>query len=89
MIRGEGFASRVSDTVRPQDPGGGATSIAAPRLMTNDDISDTAELFRGGGGGPVVPFRMSVVLVVWRPVLGTLHDRSVHVTIKRRSPYLA
>ena len=39
-------------------------SVAAPRVMKTDDISDTAELFRGGGGGaPVVPSRTSVVLV--------------------------
>ena len=63
LIQGEGFASRVSDTVRPQDPGGRAMSIAAPRLMKTDDISDTAELFRWGGGAPVVPSRVSVVLV--------------------------
>ena len=62
LIRGEGFASRISGTVRPQDPGGGATPVAAPRLMTTDDISDTTELLRGGGA-PVVPSRISVVLV--------------------------
>ena len=32
-------------------------------LMKTDDISDTAEFFRGGGGAPVVPSRISVVLV--------------------------
>ena len=85
LIRGEGFASRVSGTVRPQDPGGGATSVAAPRLMKTDDISDTAELFKGGGGLPCSPPESRWC---WsrRPVLGTLHDRSVHVTIKRGSP---
>ena len=31
--------------------------------MKTDDISDTAELFRGGGGPPVFPSRISVVLV--------------------------
>ena len=49
LIRGEGFTSRVSGTVRPQDPGGGAMSVAAPRLIKTDDISDTAKLFKGGG----------------------------------------
>ena len=51
LIRGEGFPSRVSGTVRPQDPGGGATPVAAPRLMKTDDISDPTELLRGWGGG--------------------------------------
>ena len=64
LIRGEGFASQVSGTVRPQDTGGGETTVAAPRLMKTDNISDTTELLRGGGGGaPVVPSRISVVLV--------------------------
>ena len=53
LIWGEGFASWVSGTVRHQDPGGGATSVAAPRLMKTDDISDTAELFRGASSGPL------------------------------------
>ena len=44
LIRGEWFASRVSGTVRPQDHGGGATPIAAPRLMKTDNISNTTEL---------------------------------------------
>ena len=26
-------------------------TVAAPRLMKTDDISDTTELLRGGGGG--------------------------------------
>ena len=39
LIRGEGFAYRVSGTVRPQDPGGGATPVAAPRrIRTNDHV---------------------------------------------------
>ena len=64
LILGEGFTSRVSGTVRPQDPGRGAMPVAAPRLMKTDDISDTTELLGGGGGGaPVVPSRISVVLV--------------------------
>ena len=49
LIRGDGFASWVSGTVRPQDPGGGTTPVAARRLMKTDDISDTTELLRGGG----------------------------------------
>ena len=49
MIRREGFASRVSGTVRPQDPGGGATPVAAPRWMMTNDVSHTAGLSGGGG----------------------------------------
>ena len=56
LIRGEGFASRVSGNVRPQDPGGGAVSIVPPRRMTSDDVSNTPEL-SGGGGGAVGPFQ--------------------------------
>ena len=38
--------------------------IAAPRRMTNNDVSNTPELSGGGGGGPQsVPSRISVVLV--------------------------
>ena len=43
--------------------GGGATPVAAPQPIKTDDVSDTAKLFSGGGGAPVVPSRMSVVLV--------------------------
>ena len=48
LIREEELASRVSGTVRPQDPGGGATPVAAPRIRTND-VSNTAALSGGGG----------------------------------------
>ena len=85
LIRGEGFTSRVSSTIRSQDPEGGATPVAAPRQIRTDDVSDTAKLSRGGGGG----LRWSPSEFRWcwsrRPMLGTLHDRSVHVTIKRSS----
>ena len=56
LIRGEGFASRVSGTVRPQDPGGGATPVAAPRRIRTNDVSDTAELSGGGSVGPLQNF---------------------------------
>ena len=80
LIWGEGFASQVSSTVRPQDPGGGATPVAAPRLMKTDDISD-----RWGGGLQWFPPESRWC---WsrRPRLGTPQDWSVHVTIKRGSP---
>ena len=66
LIRGEGFASRVSGTVRPQDPRGGAMPIAAPPRSRINGVSDTAELSGGGGGGggaQLVSSRVSVVLV--------------------------
>ena len=64
LIRGEGFATRISGNVRPQEPGGGALTIAAPRQMMDVDVSDTPELSGGGGGGAQsVPSRISVVLV--------------------------
>ena len=61
LIREEGFASRVSGHVRPQDPGGGAVPTVPPRRMTSDDVSGTPEL--SGGGPHLVPSRVSVVLV--------------------------
>ena len=63
LIRGEGFGSRVSGTVRPLEPGGGATPVAAAQRIRTDDVSDTAELSRGGGGPPLVRSRISVVLI--------------------------
>ena len=48
LIREEGFVSRVSDHVRPRDPGGGGTvPTVLPRRMTNDDVSDTPKLGEG------------------------------------------
>ena len=61
LIRGEGFASQVSGNVRPQDPGGGAMLIVAPRRMMTNDVSNTPGL--SGGGAQLVPSRISVVLV--------------------------
>ena len=62
LIRGEGFATRISSNVRPQDPGGGAPTLAAPRRMMDIDVTDAPELY-GGGGPQLVPSRISVVLV--------------------------
>ena len=57
------FASWVSGTVRPQDPGGGATPVTAPRRMMTNDVSDAAGLSGRGGVEPqLVPSRISVVL---------------------------
>ena len=56
LIRGEGFATRISSNVRPQDPGGGATTIAAPRRMMDIDVSDTPELSGGTSVGPLTDF---------------------------------
>ena len=63
LIRGEGFASRVSGNIRPQDAGGGAMLIVAPRRMTKNDVSNTPELSGGGGGAQLVPSQISAVLV--------------------------
>ena len=88
LIRGEGFSSRVSGTVRPQDPGGGATPVAAPRRIMTNDVSNTAKLFGGRGGG--LRWSPPEFRLCWsrRPVLGTLYDR-VHVMIKSSSHWLA
>ena len=50
LIRGEGFATRISSNVRPQDPGGGAPTLAAPRRMMDIDVTDDP-ICAGGGGG--------------------------------------
>ena len=63
LIRGEGFATRISSNVRPQDPGGGAPTLAAPRRMMDIDVTNAPELSEGGGGPQSVPSRISVVLV--------------------------
>ena len=47
-----GRASRVSDHVRPRDPGGGAVSTVSPQRMTIDDVFQTVEQ---SGGGPQLP----------------------------------
>ena len=70
LILGEGFATRISGNVRPQDPGGKTPTIAAPQRMMDVDVSDTPELF-GGGGSQSVPSRISVVLVEEATVGGT------------------
>ena len=49
---GGGRASRVSDHVRPRDPGGGAVSTVSPQRMTIDDVFQTVEQ---SGGGPQLP----------------------------------
>ena len=47
---GQGFATRIGSNVRPQDPGGGAPTLAAPRRMMDIDVTDAPELSGGGGG---------------------------------------
>ena len=59
QIRGEGFATRISNNVRPQDPGGGVQTLAAPRQMMDIDVTDAPDLSGGGGGasaGPLTEF---------------------------------
>ena len=66
LIRGRGSPPGSVVLFDPRIPGEGQ-SVAAPRLMKTDDISDTAELRNGesegdtqstcrGGGGGVAPF---------------------------------
>ena len=69
LIRGEGFATRISSNVRPQDPGGGAPTIAAPWGVMNIEVTDAPEL--SVGGPPSVPSRISVVLVQEAKAWGT------------------
>ena len=63
--------------------------VAAPRRIKTNDVSDTAKLAGGGGGD----LRWSPPEFRWcwsrRPILRTLHDRSVHMMIKRSSHWLA
>ena len=61
LIRGEGFATRISSNVRPQDAGGGAPTIAAPREVMDIEVTNSPQL--SVGGPPSVPSRISVVLV--------------------------
>ena len=49
--------TNAGDTSRPECPGGGATPVAASRRIRTDDVSDTAELSRGWGGGSVGPLQ--------------------------------
>ena len=52
LIRKGGRASRVSDQVRPREPGGGAVLTVSPQRMTIDDVFHTLEQ---SGGGPQLP----------------------------------
>ena len=70
LIRGGGgFAARISSKIRPQDPGGGATQIAAPRgvvdmEVTSSPVSSVVE-------PQSVPSRISMMLVEEAKVRGT------------------
>ena len=68
LIRGEGFATRISSNVRPQDPGGGTPTLAAPRRMTDIDVTDAPDL---SGGTPTLaaPERMTDIDVTDAPDL--------------------
>ena len=55
LIRGKGFASRVSGTVRPQDPGGGATPVAAPVVPSRISVVLVEETKAGDTSRPECP----------------------------------
>ena len=73
LIRGGGgeggFAARISSTIRPQDPGGGATGIAALRGVVNMEDTSLSVSFKVEPQS--VPSRISVVLVEEAKVRGT------------------
>ena len=41
LIQGEGFVTRISSNIRPQDPGGGAARLAAPRELVKMDVMNS------------------------------------------------
>ena len=45
---GEGFATRISSSIRPQDPGGGGLTIATPRGVMDIEVTNSPELSVGG-----------------------------------------
>ena len=65
---GEGFATRISSNVRPQDPGGGAQTMAAPRGLMNIEVT-------GSPRCPLGNLRRYPRRFGWcwsrRPILGT------------------
>ena len=58
---GEGFVTRISSKIRPQDPGGGAAQLAAPRQQEKMDVMNPPEV--SVVEPQSAPTRISVVLV--------------------------
>ena len=48
--------TRISSNVQPQDPGGGAPTLAAPRRMKDIDVTDAPDLPGGTSVGPLADF---------------------------------
>ena len=44
MIRGEGFVTLINSNIRPQDPGGGAAQLVAPREREKMDVMNPPEV---------------------------------------------
>ena len=61
LIRGEGFVTRISSNIRPQDPGGGAAWLATPREREKMDVLNSPDV--SVVEPQSVPTRISVVLV--------------------------
>ena len=76
---GGGVAARISSTIRPQDPGGGAARIAAPRGVVDIEVTNSPEL--SVVEPQSVPSRISVVLVEEAKV-GALHVWGAHMWIR-------
>ena len=77
LIRGEGFVTRISSNIRPQDPGGGAARLAAPWERAKMDVMNSPEV--SVVEPQSVPFRISVVLVEEAKVGGTQRVECPHV----------
>ena len=74
---GGGFAARISSKIRPQDPGGGAARIAAPRGV--EDMEVTSSSVSSVVEPQSVPSRISVVLVEEAKVMGTEYSVSLRL----------
>ena len=61
LIREEGFVTRISSNIQPQDPGGGAARLAAPRELVKMDVMNSPKV--SVVEPQSVPSRISVALV--------------------------
>ena len=57
---GEGFVTRISSNIRPQDPGGGAARVASPPKLVKMDVMNSPDV--SVVEPQSVPSRISVVL---------------------------